>query len=56
LWETNIDVALPVELASFTGTVNNNSVLLSWITQTEVNNYGFEVERKAGSLQSTVGN
>lgn len=36
---------LPVELTSFTALVNGNSVQLNWITATEVNNYGFEIER-----------
>jgi len=36
---------LPVELTSFTASVINNSVVLNWITATELNNYGFEVER-----------
>jgi len=42
--------ALPVELNSFTASVNNSvgkhrGVFLQWETATEVNNYGFEVER-----------
>jgi hypothetical protein len=37
--------AVPVELVSFNAAVENNSVELSWITATEMNNYGFEVER-----------
>jgi Zn-dependent metalloprotease/photosystem II stability/assembly factor-like uncharacterized protein len=36
---------LPVELTSFTANVNNNIVNLKWETATEVNNYGFEIER-----------
>ncbi len=36
---------LPVELTSFTGVVKNSSVALHWATATEVNNYGFNVER-----------
>ncbi len=47
LWETNIDAALPVEFSSFTGSFNNNSVTLKWTTETETNNYGFDVERKS---------
>ncbi|QQS35604.1 MAG: T9SS type A sorting domain-containing protein [Ignavibacteriales bacterium] len=45
LWETNIDATLPVELSSFTATINNNFVVLNWTTKTETNNFGFEVER-----------
>jgi subtilisin family serine protease len=37
---------IPVELASFTATANENSVTLSWSTATEKNNSGFSIERK----------
>jgi len=37
---------VPVELSTFTASVRNNSVTLNWKTETEVNNYGFELERK----------
>jgi hypothetical protein len=36
---------LPVELKSFSASIKNGSVILRWETATEVNNYGFEVER-----------
>jgi Secretion system C-terminal sorting domain len=36
---------LPVELLSFSGMVENTTVILKWKTATEVSNYGFEVER-----------
>jgi len=36
---------LPVELTSFNARVLNNTVILNWQTATEVNNYGFEIER-----------
>jgi len=39
---------LPVELVSFTATVIGEEVKLIWRTATEVNNYGFEIERKSG--------
>lgn len=38
---------LPVELTSFIAGVKNNSVTLKWNTATEINNYGFDVERKS---------
>jgi len=41
------DDPVPVELTSFTASANSNNVLLEWTTATEINNYGFEVERKA---------
>jgi len=51
--------ALPVELASFTSSINRNNVTLSWSTSSEINNSGFDIERtltgtavwtKAGSV------
>ncbi len=36
---------LPVELASFTGNLHNNDVILNWQTASEINNRGFEVLR-----------
>ena len=41
------EIPLPVELTYFTATLNGNTVELNWNTATEVNNYGFEIERKA---------
>ncbi|NWF50453.1 MAG: T9SS type A sorting domain-containing protein [Ignavibacteriaceae bacterium] len=38
---------VPVELTSFTASVANGSVRLNWTTATEVNNAGFEVERRS---------
>jgi hypothetical protein len=46
-------VPLPVELSSFTAKTNHNVVNLNWQTKTEVNNYGFEVER-ASSMTSPI--
>jgi hypothetical protein len=39
-------IALPVELTSFTASIINNAIQLQWRTATEVNNHGFEVEKK----------
>jgi len=36
---------LPVELTSFTAKANGNAITLNWSTATEVENYGFEIER-----------
>ncbi|GEM_PF-3382686 len=38
--------ALPVELSSFSSVINNKCVRLYWKTATELDNYGFEVERR----------
>ncbi|MHB1050224.1 MAG: LamG-like jellyroll fold domain-containing protein [Bacteroidota bacterium] len=40
------DVPMPVELHDFTARINGRGVELAWRTATEVNNYGFDVERK----------
>jgi hypothetical protein len=49
--EIHYDAVVPVELASFTASVNENAVELSWITATEVNNSGFNVERKTQNTE-----
>ena len=48
---------VPVELTSFTAILESDNVTLNWQTATEMNNSGFEIERKqVGSPQSSVGN
>jgi hypothetical protein len=36
---------LPVELTTFTASLSEGKVFLNWQTATEINNYGFDVER-----------
>jgi hypothetical protein len=48
-------VILPVELTSFIGTPQGNSVILDWTTATELNNRGFEIERQIDGAWVTVG-
>jgi hypothetical protein len=45
-------MSLPVELSSFSAKLNSGTVTLNWRTETEVNNYGFEVERKTQDVRS----
>ena len=46
-YQGSFNSPLPVELSSFTGkVVDGKKVDLNWITKTEVNNYGFNVERR----------
>jgi hypothetical protein len=45
---------LPVELAFFTGSLNGNDVELRWRTETEINNYGFYIERATEESNWTV--
>ncbi len=49
---TNLNVELvpsiiPVELTAFNASVNKNEVVLDWTTATELNNLGFEIQRKS---------
>ena len=44
---------LPVELTSFTAKQSAGNVELSWVTATEVNNFGFDLER-AGAGKDAV--
>lgn len=42
----------PVELSSFTATLNKNNVSLNWSTVSEINNSGFDIERSIVSPYS----
>jgi hypothetical protein len=47
---TSINVALPIQLASFTGALfADGAVQLQWKTVSEISNYGFYVQRSAAS-------
>ena len=46
------DYLVPVELSSFTATVNESDVTLNWTTSTETNNQGFDVERTFANSQT----
>ncbi|RPI73955.1 MAG: T9SS C-terminal target domain-containing protein [Ignavibacteriales bacterium] len=37
---------VPVELTSFTANLNDDRITLNWSTASELNNYGFEIEKK----------
>ncbi|MBS1492015.1 MAG: T9SS type A sorting domain-containing protein [Bacteroidetes bacterium] len=49
---------LPVELASFTANIDRRNVNLNWSTVSELNNAGFDIERKISTSQTwtKVGN
>lgn len=51
--DTPLGEPLPVELSAFNAIQIGSSVLLKWRTVTEVNNYGFDIER-ANDLNSVV--
>jgi len=44
LLEITFDAPLPVELSSFTSTINERNVMLNWSTNIEENNNGFEIQ------------
>ncbi|NUN09690.1 MAG: T9SS type A sorting domain-containing protein [Ignavibacteriaceae bacterium] len=44
------DNPLPVEISSFSNSVQNRNVILKWQTQTEVNSYMFEIERRLSGV------
>lgn len=47
---------VPVELTAFYGSYQNGSVILEWITSTETNNQGFEIQRRnENSLFEPIG-
>jgi photosystem II stability/assembly factor-like uncharacterized protein len=51
-----IDPAVPVEMISFTASADNDQVVLQWTTATELNNKGFEIERKVkGNIWKQIG-
>jgi hypothetical protein len=52
----DLGAVVPVELTSFTASVSDGKVNLTWSTASEINNHGFEVERKYSNGQfATVG-
>jgi hypothetical protein len=46
---------MPIELTSFTGSINAGVVMLNWATATEVNNHGFNVERLSDKTWQNIG-
>lgn len=56
---TDNDNPLPVELSSFTSSIDRRKVTLNWSTASEQNNSGFDIERKSAGAEnswSKVGN
>jgi hypothetical protein len=49
-------IPLPIQLASFIASQDGNGVTLRWITASETNNFGFEIERKNINLKSEISN
>jgi hypothetical protein len=51
----SLDVIVPVELTSFSASSDKNDIILTWNTATEVNNQGFEIQRKTAGEFERVG-
>jgi hypothetical protein len=49
VWFTDNSGGVPVELISFTAAYNLNKVELNWSTASELNNFGFEIERSTNN-------
>ncbi len=52
--QNNQDDALPVELTEFEAEVKNGVVLLTWVTATEVNNYGFQIQKIVAGMDEWI--
>jgi hypothetical protein len=52
---TPIGNPFPVELVSFNARLIEKNVFLNWKTATEINNYGFDIERKEISKSNLLG-
>jgi hypothetical protein len=52
---TGASTPLPVQLTSFNGAVQGNTVALDWNTATEVNSYMFEIERRTSTQWESIG-
>ena len=50
----NLGEVIPVELISFTVVADKDKIILRWVTATELNNYGFEIERLQNSKKELL--
>jgi hypothetical protein len=48
-------IVVPVELTSFKASLKDAGVLLEWVTATEINNMGFEIQRNLSDIWETIG-
>jgi hypothetical protein len=46
IFKNNNNPTVPVELLSFIASISDNNIVLDWQTATELNNYGFEIQRQ----------
>jgi hypothetical protein len=50
-----ISEVIPVELSSFTASITDKNVTLNWTTASELNNHGFEIQRKTDDNWEVIG-
>jgi photosystem II stability/assembly factor-like uncharacterized protein len=55
VYVNRLAVPVPVELISFTASKDADGILLEWQTASEINNNGFEIERKTYETWETIG-
>jgi N-acetylneuraminic acid mutarotase len=48
-------IVIPVELTAFNARIDNGNVILNWQTATEINNSGFEIQRRSEGGYSSIG-
>ncbi len=48
---SSLGVAAPIELASFEASAQEESILLEWVTATEIDNLGFDIQRSTDGRQ-----
>ncbi len=53
--QATVMTLIPVELTSFVAQASDNSINISWITSTEKNNRGFDIERKLDNGWEKIG-
>jgi len=54
LYVLKFNGSIPVELNSFTASVNDKDVIMNWSTASEKNNSGFEIQRKTNNDFNTI--
>ena len=52
-YQSSTSLPLPVELTSFTARATKTDVMLKWKTATELNNYGFEIQKVVMNAKTT---
>ena len=57
IWRRSVVQLVPIELRSFTASMVDDRIVLSWKTESETDNYGFDIQRSRedGAAWETVG-